>query len=172
MPQFEIATFSAQIFWLLISFTILMAYCVFVSVPKIKAILEERWHRTEGYQIEAKQLTQEATAVTALGAEHLKRTREKAHEIIMEAQKQATAATLEKKSAFMAQFNHQIHEADQRLASEKEHMLQELSSHIETLSSQIMAKLVNSPLHGQQQERQQGDQAADSTQTPQRTIHA
>jgi F-type H+-transporting ATPase subunit b len=164
MPQFEFATFSAQIFWLLVSFTLLTAYSAFISVPKIKRILEERWNKTDGYRVEAKQLTEEATVVTVQGEEQLKRTREKAYEIIMDAQKQATIAALEKKSHFTAHINRQIQEAEQRLLIEKNNILQELALHIEALSDQVMAKLIGNPLHSTKQGDNTDNRGTGSTQ--------
>ena len=42
MPQFDPSTFSSQLFWLLICFGILIGAFVFIFVPRINNLLEDR----------------------------------------------------------------------------------------------------------------------------------
>lgn len=88
MPQFDIAVFSSQIFWLVIMFSILMIYTVTISVPRMRNLLDERWQRTDGYKLSAERFLSESEDIDQKREELIKKARQNAQELVTrEAQK-------------------------------------------------------------------------------------
>ena len=60
MPQFDVPTFPAQIFWLIVTFVILYLLMTRIALPKVGQALDERRNRIEGDLDKAEQLKKEA----------------------------------------------------------------------------------------------------------------
>ncbi len=55
MPQLDVSTYSSQLFWLFVCFSIMYLYVAMVTVPRIEALLELRWQNVEGNQLRAQE---------------------------------------------------------------------------------------------------------------------
>jgi F-type H+-transporting ATPase subunit b len=60
MPQFELALWPGQIFWLLITFAIFYLMMSKVFVPRIRSAVDARHERISGDMAEARRLRDEA----------------------------------------------------------------------------------------------------------------
>ena len=63
MPQFNLLYFSSQIFWLVISFTILYMVMAFTFLPKIRNILKKRDEKLQKILTQADQLNKKAKEI-------------------------------------------------------------------------------------------------------------
>lgn len=148
MPQFDPAVFPAQIFWLVIFFSILMIYTVSVSVPRLKNLLEERWQKTEGYRIEAGRLGDEKDS-TLYGVESsLNAVRQKAHGIIAATLNDVDKDLSERKKSMVTLLKTQVEATEKAILEEKESAALDIKKHTQIITHEIVGKLL--PMAGKQ----------------------
>lgn len=71
MPQLEVASFSSQIFWLLIAFFVLFAIAKFVIVPNMERVLMSRANHIDSMLEQARKFTREAELIEQSAAAEL-----------------------------------------------------------------------------------------------------
>lgn len=142
MPQFDLEVFSAQIFWLVIFFAILTTYTAAVSVPRLRALLEERWQKTDGYRIEAGRLSDKKKATLTHVDVEISQARKEAHEIISASQSDVIADFDERKNTMLVMAKQHLVEAEARLMSEKENALTEIKEHTQIITQEILEKVL------------------------------
>ncbi len=89
MPQFDPTYFAAQIFWLVIIFTVLYLVLSRMVLPKIGGVLQERAEKIEGDLAKAERLRNEAERVRASMEESLADARAKARDEMAVASQEA-----------------------------------------------------------------------------------
>ena len=62
MPQLDPSSYVSQVFWLLVSFFLMLVMMKFVVIPRISVAIEERKRNIESYVKKAEKLQQEALA--------------------------------------------------------------------------------------------------------------
>jgi F-type H+-transporting ATPase subunit b len=82
MPQFEFSTFASQMFWLYVSFTLLLILLSLFALPKIGGVLEDRQKRIDGNLDKAAQWKSEAEAAIAAYEKALAESRAEAQKIL------------------------------------------------------------------------------------------
>jgi len=105
MPQLDIATFSSQIAWLVITFGAMFLIIWRVAVPKISDTLEARQKRIDDYLNKAGDFKRDAEAAIKAYEESLADARSAAHSAIAEAQ----ATLMEETEARDAELNDKVH---------------------------------------------------------------
>ena len=85
MPQLDVATFSSQIFWLVVTFIALFLIMWRISVPKISDALEARQKRIDDNLNRAEELRKEAEAAMDTYQSSLADARSGAQRTILEA---------------------------------------------------------------------------------------
>ncbi len=142
MPQFDLAVFPAQIFWLVIFFTILMVYTVSVSVPRMKALLEERWQKTEGYRLEAGRFSEEQKSTLKQVDKDVSQARKEAHDVISQAQGDVNRDFTERKNQMITLMKAQMAEAESKIAAEKVKSVSDIKEHTQIITQEIVSKLL------------------------------
>lgn len=142
MPQFDLAVFSSQIFWLVIFFTILMVYTVSVSVPRMKVLLEERWQKTEGYRLEAGRYSEEQKSTLQQVDKDVSKARNEAHEVISQTQGDVGRDLTERKNQMLAMMKTQMAAAESRIAAEKVKAVSDVQKHTQIITQEIVSKLL------------------------------
>lgn len=89
MPQFDFATYSSQIFWLLLCFGIFFTYIKFYFLPKLENILIKRNQDIALIQKEIEQNNKEAKANFAVAEHNIKEAQKLADSIIADAEAEA-----------------------------------------------------------------------------------
>jgi F-type H+-transporting ATPase subunit b len=82
MPQFDPTFFSAQLFWLLVTFGVLYLLMRVVAMPKLGGVLEERQRKIDDNLDKASQLKAEADAAVAVYEKALAESRGQAQQIL------------------------------------------------------------------------------------------
>lgn len=90
-PPFDPATWGAQLFWLAITFGLLLFLMKRVALPRVAAILETRSNRIAGDLAAAGRLKEETNAAIAAYEQALAEARQSGHAIAQEARDKATA---------------------------------------------------------------------------------
>lgn len=141
MPQFDVSTYTSQIFWLFVCFFILYTYTSRVSLGKIRAILEARWNETEGKKNLAQELTHEAHQLRAHNEERVTASKTKAHRKLEAALKESAALTEERRHEIFGMMLKQYHQAEARINKRRNEVLIEAEPQARMLSASIVERL-------------------------------
>lgn len=141
MPQFDVSTYTSQIFWLFVCFFIIYTYTSRVSLGKIRAILEARWNETEGKKNHAQDLTHEAHQLKAQNEEKVNASKTKAHGKLEEAFKEAAALTEHRRHEIFGMMLKQYHQAEARIHKRRNEVLLNAEPQARLLSSSIVERL-------------------------------
>ncbi len=115
MPQFDASTFASQVFWLVITFTILFILMWKVALPRVGETLDKRRQKISSDIEKAEQLKVSAEKMKFELEETLTAAKSKAQEVIAKANL-AIAKDQEKKiNAFMADLDVKTAEAEKRI---------------------------------------------------------
>ena len=119
LPQLDLATYSSQVFWLIISFVALYFLVAKLAMPRIAEVLEERQERIEDDLDKAETLKKEAYQVRIEYEKALSAAREKAQEATRHAQEEIAKRSAEAESAAQVKVTVMLEEAEKRIAASK-----------------------------------------------------
>ncbi|WP_033068124.1 ATP synthase subunit B' [Thalassospira australica] len=119
MPQFDIATFSEQIFWLFVIFTILYFLMSKIALPKVGEVLERRQKNIEDNLGKARALKDETDAAIAKYEAALAEARDAAQADIREASEKAAAEQAKKTEAMVKKLSKKTSDAEKAIADAK-----------------------------------------------------
>jgi F-type H+-transporting ATPase subunit b len=119
MPQLDIATFPTQIFWLLVTFTVLYFLMAKLAVPKIESVVEGRRRKVEGDLEKAAQMKAEAEAVIAAYEKALADARHQAQLTMRETTEKLAAEAAERQRQAAAIIAEKTSEAEKRIGAAK-----------------------------------------------------
>ena len=146
MPQLNFDTFASQIFWLVLTFTVLYFMLSRILLPKIHLVLENRQSKIAHDIDRAEKLQLEAEEARQSYEKALKASREKAQALIGE-----SAALMEKSSAARhaeldAKLEKQLASAEANISVAKEQALARLAPVAKELTQEIVEKLTGQKL--------------------------
>src|SRR5665213_2156597 len=95
MPQFDIATFPPQIFWLAVTFLVLYLVMALVGLPRVGGIIKRRREHISDDLDKAQRMKAEAEAVIAAYERALAEARTKAQETMRETMERLNAEAAE-----------------------------------------------------------------------------
>lgn len=119
MPQFDVATFPTQIFWLVVSFILMYLLMSRVALPRINRVLEERQRRIDDNLDRAQTLKEEADAAAAEYERVLEQARESARAAIAEASQEMADEANQRRAELEARLAAEIKEAEARIDEAK-----------------------------------------------------
>jgi len=93
MPQFDPSTFASQIFWLVVTFALVLAVASRIALPRVSEVLDNRRTRVDSDLSRARALTEEAEQVLAAYEEELATARGNAKQALNEAASEAAKAS-------------------------------------------------------------------------------
>lgn len=161
MPQFDLSTFSAQIFWLVLTFSALNLYVALYIVPRMRKIYDLRWKRTRGLVLEAEKLDQEAQELDAAMRAELERARKKAALQMSEAQARINGVRGQRFQEIQKSLKNRLHEAENRIEDEKARAYRDLQEEQDQLCELALAVVLKGTAPGQA-ERPEGPRKGDS----------
>lgn len=82
MPQLDFYTFTSQIFWLIISFSILYAFSKIVIIPGFELVKQNRQNLLSNNLLEVEKITQEVDLIKTELAAKFSKTKQDMHRII------------------------------------------------------------------------------------------
>ena len=116
MPQFEPWSYASQIFWLLITFGILMVLMAKVALPKVSEVLDERQKRIDDNLDKAQQLKAEAEAAVKEYERALEEARNNAKARIQETRDRLAEESHKRHEELAARLETEIAEGEDRIA--------------------------------------------------------
>ncbi len=142
MPQFWIADFLPQIFWLAVAFAVLYFLMARLALPRVADILETRQNRVEGDLDQAAEHKRRAEQVMAEYETALAEARAQAQTVIAEAQA-ASAAEAEKRGEELGdRLQRQANEAQARIEAAKAAAMDEVRGVAADLAQGAVERLI------------------------------
>jgi F-type H+-transporting ATPase subunit b len=142
MPQFDLATFLPQVFWLVICFTSLYVFTVGYSVPRFKKAYDERWQHTQGTRIEATKIHREAQDITAKYEKELEDIRKQASHLMSTRLREISQATTDEKNKILEDIKKRYTKGELFLSERKMNAFVQAQSLEQMLATEIIMKLI------------------------------
>lgn len=157
MPQFDPATFTPQLFWLVVSFTVLLIAMWRYALPRLSDILEARQDRIDSDLERATALREEAGQVLAEYDKALAEARTKATAALKRASDEMAVESAKRHEAFGHALAQKTREAETRIGAAREEALGSLKAVAAEVASAATAKLIGvEPQANQVQEAVEG----------------
>lgn len=144
MPQFDVTTFSSQLFWLASCFFVLLVFSAKVTLPRLGTVLAARWQKTEGTLKEARALNRQAEEMTASYQAELQRAKKRAHGMILERTRQVRESMSQKKEALSREQKKHLSSVERSLAQEKAAAVDEIRTIAQELAIHLVEVLTGS----------------------------
>ncbi|PLP57754.1 ATP F0F1 synthase subunit B' [Mesorhizobium loti] len=141
-PPFNPATFSSQIFWLIITFGLFYLFLKKVVMPRLGGILEVRSNRIAQDLDQAAKLKSEADAAVAAYEQELAEAKANANTIGQKARDEAKAEAEVARKGVEAGLEKKLVEAEERITAIKTSAMKDVGSIAETTASAILESLV------------------------------
>lgn len=144
MPQLNFSTFPSQIFWLVVTFTLLFILMWKVALPRVGDVIEARAQKIRADLERAEQLSAEIAETEAAVAKALADARSEAQDILRKEQEKI-AADHEKKAAKLdASLAEKIAEAETRIAAARTEALSSVKDVAQEVAAASVEKLTGS----------------------------
>lgn len=136
LPQMDISTFPSQIFWLIVTFSILYVFMWKFVIPKLRITIEERRDKISNDINEAEKLKSEAEEILNKYKSKMTSSNQDAVRIIAEAKKQSDEYTEKVKRDNKSKVNAMIEESNIKIAEQEEKSKSEIEkATLETIKS-------------------------------------
>ncbi len=150
MPQFDPNTFTPQLFWLVVTFTVLLVAMWRHALPRISGILEARQQRIGSDLEKAAALKAETERVAAEYEKALAEARDKAADAIKQAGAEMAAEAAKRHESFGKELAARAGEAEQRIAAARDAALGNIKIVAEETAGAATAKLIGVDLSSEQ----------------------
>jgi len=126
VPQLDVSTFSSQIFWLIICFSILYYLLSRRALPRVSEILEARQDRIAADLDQAQRLRRDAETALATYEKAIASAQDRAHALLAENQSRLQAEAAARQAELDQQLAKQVAEAEARIVAARDRALAEL----------------------------------------------
>lgn len=119
MPQFDPSTFSTQLFWLFVTFSMLLLVTWKTALPRITDVRNARRNRVDGDLEKAESMKSEAESVLAAYEKALAEAAAEAQSIHRQVAQELTEERTRQQEELARKLSQQTREAEERIAGEK-----------------------------------------------------
>ena len=144
MPQLDVSTFVPQLFWLAVTFGLLLLLMARVGLPRVGGLIEARRRRVDEDLARAAQLKTEAEAALAAYQEALAKARADAQAAVKETNDRMAAEAAERQRQLSESLARQTAEAEQQIAAAKQRALSEVPGIATEVARSVAEKLIGS----------------------------
>jgi F-type H+-transporting ATPase subunit b len=142
MPQFDPSTFTPQLFWLVLTFSVLFVAMWRHALPRLSGILEARRQRIASDLEKAAAFKAEAEQVAAEYEKALTEARDKAAAALKQAGAELAAEAAKRHEVFGKELATRTGEAEQRIAAARDQALGNIKTVAEETAGAATAKLI------------------------------
>lgn len=146
MPQFDVSTFSSQLFWLVVLFVVLMILLTKVALPRIEGVIEAREAKITGDLKRAAEAKAEADAALAAYEQSLAEARIEAQEVIRAALDKMAESNAKRAAKFNEGLDAKVTEAEARIAVALEQALKNVREVALEATKAAVEKLSGGPV--------------------------
>lgn len=140
-PPFDPRTFSAQLFWLALSFGALYFLMAKIALPRIGEVIEERRDRIQRDLDEAARMKSETDAALKAYEQSLADARGKAQGLAKETREKLAAQTDTERHRVEAELNAKLAETEKRIADTKSRALASVDEIATSTATDVVAAL-------------------------------
>ena len=144
MPQLDVSTFVPQLFWLAVTFGLLLLLMARVGLPRVGGLIEARRRRVDEDLARAAQLKTEAEAALAAYQEALAKARAEAQAAVKETTDRMATEAAERQRQLSESLARQTAEAEQQIATAKQRALSEMPEIATEVARSVAEKLIGS----------------------------
>tara|TARA_X000000368_G_scaffold334918_1_gene272398 strand:+ start:160 stop:708 length:549 start_codon:yes stop_codon:yes gene_type:complete len=143
LPQMDISTFPSQIFWLVVTFSILYIFMWKFVIPKLRITIEERKDKISNDVNEAEKLKSEAEEILNKYESKISSSNQDAQKIITEARNQSDEYIDKVKKENEAKITSMIEDSNMKIKEQEKKSKSEIEkATLETIKS-ISAKFID-----------------------------
>lgn len=147
MPQLDPTWFVSQIFWLVLTFTLLYIVLSQLVLPPLLEVMTLRKETLDSDIDTAQRLKTQAEDAKALYEKALAEARERSQAVMDEAVKKHKAAYEQSMRDMDARISGKISEAESRIHAQKQELMQALTPMANELSQSIISKITGGSNH-------------------------
>ena len=144
MPQLDSAWFPSQIFWLVVTFSVLFIIMWKVAIPRVGDVIEARAQKIRADLERAEQLSAEIAETEAAVEKALADARSEAQEVLRKQQEAIAADHAKKAEKLDAQLAEKIAEAEARIAAARTEALASVKDVAAEVAAASVEKLTGS----------------------------
>jgi F-type H+-transporting ATPase subunit b len=133
MPQFDPTLFSSQLFWLYVTFGVLLVVMWTIAMPKIGSVLDERQRKIDDNLDSAGELKAEAETAIANYEKALADSRAEARRVIKEAGDAQAARAGEAEKALGERLSQQVKAGEARIVAARDQAM----AHVRELAADV-----------------------------------
>lgn len=153
MPQFDVTTFTPQLFWLTVTFVALFFAMLRYALPRLSEIMESRQRHIEDDLEKASTIRAEANAVMAEYEQAVADARAQATAVIKQAGEELSAESAERHESFGRDLAERTAEAEQRIVGAKQEALAQIAQVAAEVANTATVKLIGVELDADQVRR-------------------
>ena len=144
MPQLEqVEFFISQLFWLGVFFVILFSVLTYITLPKIRAFLNQRDDFVKSHISKQDELIKKAESIIENYEAKLTAAKNKASQIINDAKDEALHESERLLKATEEKIQQEIKLTESRVQKEKEDALSELNTQLKDSATDFISKVTN-----------------------------
>ena len=148
MPQFDVTTFSSQIFWVVIIFVLLYFIMARFALPRVAEVMEERQDKIDDDLSKAERLKNEAETVLAEYEKAIAEARSEAGKLMQAASDAITEEQAKRQTELNSDLNQRTLEAERRIGEAKRAALDNIRNVAAEAAGSATAKLIDAPVSG------------------------
>jgi len=144
MPQLEqVEFFISQLFWLGVFFVILFTVLTYITLPKIRAFLNQRDDFVKSHISKQDELIKKAESIIENYEAKLTEAKNQASQIINDAKDKALKESEDLIKATEEKIQHEIKQTEKRVAKEKDTAISELNDQLKDSATNFLSKVTN-----------------------------
>lgn len=142
MPQFDITTFTPQLFWLTVTFAALFFAMLRYALPRLTDIMEARQRHIEDDLEKASTIRAEANTVMAEYEQAVADARAQATAVIKQAAEEMSAESAKRQESFGRELAERTAAAEQRIVGAKQEALGQIAQVAGEVANTATVKLI------------------------------
>jgi F-type H+-transporting ATPase subunit b len=119
MPQLDASTYTSQLFWVAICFSVLYILLKIWVIPKFNKIIQNRWDHTGGMESGSGDIQLQAEELNSKREARIEEAKNKSLELISEATKRTRLHVAEKRAEFSDVVQKRLSECKKKLEQEE-----------------------------------------------------
>ncbi len=150
LPQMDVTSYPGQVFWLILTFVVLLLVMWRLALPRVTATLDKRERKLTGDLEQAENLRRDAHALEEKVRETLAKAQQEAQEILRAAAEQIAAERAQKLAVFEEEAARMAAEAEKRIGNARQKALTEIREAATETAGAIVEKFSGSPVNVQE----------------------
>lgn len=143
MPQLDPSSFASQIFWLIVSFSLLYVLMSRSVIPRIREVLEKRSQQIMNNLDSAEDAKKHAEDAKRSYEKELEDAKNKAHQLIEKTQSELSESMNDELYSLKGKLDAQLEQANAQLAEQRKQVMQDMEPMLNDLTSMIIKHIGN-----------------------------